>query len=95
MQLLCRRIAGNHNVGVVAEPLKAAIPNLSMNVIVSASGKPKKFNVPQGGEDEPNDHNASRKSIGCEKLTDRQEVGDACEGQRGHEIRTTSVGEVA
>ncbi len=29
-----RRIAGNQNVRVVAEPLHAAIPNIAMNIVI-------------------------------------------------------------
>ena len=29
-----RRVAGNNNIRVIAEPLHAAIPNISMNVII-------------------------------------------------------------
>jgi hypothetical protein len=64
-------IAGNDNIRVVAEPLQAAIPNISMDIIIGARGHPKKFNVPHSSQDEPNDDNASRKSWRSEKLTDR------------------------
>ena len=98
MQPLHCRIAGNHNIGVVAEPLQAAIPNIAMNIIIGARGHPKKFNVPRGCQDEPNDDNApgnaSFKSGRSEKLTDRQEVHDARNRQRGHEVRSTSIAEV-
>ena len=59
MQPLSGGIAGNDNIGVVAEPLQAAIPNISMNIIIGARGHSKKFNVPHGSQDEPNDDNAS------------------------------------
>jgi hypothetical protein len=71
MQPFNGRIAGNDKIGVVAEPLQAAIPNISMNVIIGAWGRSKKFNVPHGSQDEPNHNNASVKSRRSEKLTDR------------------------
>jgi hypothetical protein len=46
MQFLKPRIARNHKIRVVAEPLQAAIPNIAMNVIIVARWQPKKFNVP-------------------------------------------------
>src|SRR6266478_858400 len=70
MQPLSGRIAGNDNIGVVAEPLQAAITNISMNIIISARGHPKKFNVPHSSQDEPNDDNSPGKSWRSEKLTD-------------------------
>jgi hypothetical protein len=79
MEPLSGRIAGNDKIGIVAEPLQAAIPNISMNIIVDARGCSKKFNVPHGGEDEPKDDNAPGdasfkfrpKFWRSEKLTDR------------------------
>ena len=67
MQPLRGRIAGNDKIGVVAEPLQAAIPNISMNIIIGARGQPKKFNVPHSRQDEPNDDNASGKSLAWRK----------------------------
>jgi len=95
MQPLSGRIAGNDNIGVVAEPLQAAIPNVAMDVIIWARGQPKKFNVPHSSQDEPEDDDAPRKSWCSEKLTDREEVHDACKRQRGHEVWSTPVAEVA
>ena len=71
MQPFNGRITGNDNVGVVAEPLQAAIPKISMNIIIGARGQPKKFDVPHGSQDEPNDDNTPGKSWRSEKLTDR------------------------
>jgi hypothetical protein len=71
MQPLSGGIAGNDKIGVVAKPLQAAIPNISMNIIIGARGHPKKFDVPHSSQDEPNDDNASGEWWGSEKLTDR------------------------
>jgi hypothetical protein len=71
MQRFDGRIAGDDKIGIVAEPLQAAIPNISMNVIIGARGLPKKFNVPHRGQDEPNDDNSPGKLWRSEKLTDR------------------------
>src|SRR5438552_13852618 len=99
MQSLKPRIARNHKIRVVAEPLQAAIPNIAMNVIIVARWQPKKFNVPHRSQEEPNDdntpRNASFKSGRSEKLTDRQEVRDARKRQRGHEVGSTPIAEVA
>ena len=70
MQVLNGRIAGNDNIGVVAEPLQPAIPNISMNIIISTRRDSKKLNVPHSSQHEPNDHDAPWKSWCCEKLTD-------------------------
>src|ERR1700724_3533152 len=95
MQPLSGSIAGNDNIGVVAEPLQAAIPNISMDIIIHARGHPKKFSVPHGSQDEPNGNSVPGESWSSEKLTDRQQVHDAGKRQRGHEVRSTSVAEVA
>jgi hypothetical protein len=70
MQPLNGRIAGNDKIGVVAEPLQAAVPDISVNIFTGARGHTKKFNVPYSGQDEPNDDNASVECWGGEKLTD-------------------------
>src|SRR5882757_7516403 len=92
-------IAGNDDIRVVAEPLQAAIPNISMNIVVVARWQPKKLDVPHGSQDEPNDHNASGnapfKFWRGEQLTDRQEVRDSRKRQRGDEVRSASIAEVA
>ncbi len=58
MQALHGRIAGNDKIGVVAEPLQAAIPNVAMDIIIGTRGQPKKFNVPHSSQDEPDDNDA-------------------------------------
>jgi coproporphyrinogen III oxidase-like Fe-S oxidoreductase len=62
MQGFGGRIAGNDNIRIVAEPLQAAIPNVSMDIIIGARGQAKKFNVPCRCKDESNDDNAPGKS---------------------------------
>jgi hypothetical protein len=71
MQAISGGIAWNNNIGVIAEPLQATIPNVSMNIVIGPRGHPKKLNVPHSSEDEPNDDNASGKCGASEKLTDR------------------------
>jgi hypothetical protein len=66
-----------------------------MNVIIRAGGQPKKFDVPHGSQDKPNDDNASGKLWRIEKLTDRQKVRDARKSQRGDELQSASIAEVA
>jgi hypothetical protein len=66
-----------------------------MDIIIGARGHPKKFNVPPSSQDEPNDDNASGKSWRSEKLTDGEEIGDARKRQRGHEVRSAPIAEVA
>jgi hypothetical protein len=95
MHPLNRWVAGNDNIGVVAESLQAAIPNVTMNVIIGACGKPKKFNVPHGSQDQPEHDDTLRKSKKKKKLTDREEVDDARDRQGGHEVWSTSVAEVS
>jgi hypothetical protein len=71
MQPLSGTITGNDKVGVVAKPLQASVPNISMNIVINTSRHPKKFNVPKSSQEEPNDDNASGESWRSEKLTDR------------------------
>jgi hypothetical protein len=89
------RIAGDNDIWVVAEPLQVAIPDISMNIIIGGRRQPKKFNVPNRSQDEQSDDNSPGKLWRSEKLTDRQEVGDARKRQRGHEIWSTSIAEIA
>src|SRR5690348_12325298 len=99
MQPLNGRIAGDDNIGVVAEPLQAAIPDIAMDVIIDARGQPKKFSVPHRCQDEPNDENSPgngpSKSGRDEKLPDREEIGDAGKRQPGHEMGSAAIAEVA
>jgi hypothetical protein len=72
-----------------------------MDIIIGARGHPKKFNVPHGSQDEAKDDNAPGKyrcgagASPAKKLSDRQEVHDARKRQRGHEVRSTPIAEVA
>src|ERR1700730_9719640 len=99
MQPLRGRVAGNDNIGVIAESLDAAVPNIAMDIIIGARGQAKKFNVPHNSQNEPNDDKAPGntwfKFRRSKNLTDRQEVGDARKRQRGHEVRPASIAEVA
>jgi hypothetical protein len=61
MQLPHGRIAWNNNVGVVAEPLQAAVPNITVDIIVHARGNPKKFDVPNSSQEDPEDNDSPRK----------------------------------
>jgi hypothetical protein len=42
-----------------------------MNILIGARGSPKKFNVPNSSQDEPNDDDAPGERWVGEKLTDR------------------------
>jgi hypothetical protein len=95
MQCGNRGITRNDKIWVVAKPLQAAVPNISMDVIIWARREAKKFNLPHGSEDKTHDNNAPRKSFRREELTDRQEVDDSRSRQRGHERRSTSIAEGA
>jgi hypothetical protein len=72
-----------------------AIPDVAVNVIISAWRQPKKCNMPRGSQDKPNDDNAAGKLWRGEKLTDCQKVRDTRKSQRGHELRSASIAEVA
>src|ERR1700758_473577 len=95
MQWLRGCIAGNDKIRVVAEPLEPSVPDISVNIIVGAWGQPQKCNLPQSSQGEPNEDNSPRQSPRTEKLTDRKEVHDACNGQRRHEVRSAPVAEIA
>jgi hypothetical protein len=90
-----RRIAGNDSIRAIAEPLQAAIPNISVNVIIGAWLHPKKLKMPQSGQDKPKDDNAPRKPWRGEELADRQEVRDAGNSQGSEKGRSTSIAPVA
>jgi hypothetical protein len=62
MQPLNSRIARNDQIGVIPEPLETSVPNISMNIIIRARWQPKKFNVPDSSQNQPNHHNAAGKS---------------------------------
>jgi hypothetical protein len=66
-----RRIAGNDNIGIVAEPLQAAIPNVSVDIVIGARRSSKEFNVPHSSQDKPKDDNSPGKVRRSEELTDR------------------------
>ena len=94
MQSLNGGVAGNNKIGVVAEPLQASIPNISIDILIGFRGHAKEFNVPYDSHNESNDDNVSGKFLSSEKLTNRQEICDACESQRGHEVRPAPIGEI-
>jgi hypothetical protein len=89
------RISGNYNVRVKAEPLQASIPNISVNIIVRSRLHPKKLNVPNSSHHEPNDDDAPWKSWTSQKLTNGEDVHNACKCQTGHEVGSSPVAEVA
>jgi hypothetical protein len=70
-----------------------------MNVVIGTRGQPKKFDVPHSSQEKADDDDASGTALfkfwRSEKLTDREEVGDARNRQRGHEVRPASIVEVA
>jgi hypothetical protein len=65
-----------------------------MNIIIFTCRHPQKFNVPNGGQHEPNHNNIPRESSHCEKLTESEQVHDAPKRQRRHEVRSTPIAEV-
>jgi hypothetical protein len=89
------RITGNNKVGIVAEPLQAPIPNISMNIIIGSRRHPKKFNVPHSRQQKSDNHNPPGKPWHDKEFTYRQEIRDAGQRQRGHEVRPTSIAKVA
>ncbi len=60
-----RGIVGYHNVGVVAEPLQAAIPNIAANVVIGARRYREKRYVPDCGQPESYDDGALGKGWGA------------------------------
>src|SRR5579862_3513823 len=101
MQILYGRIAGADQIGIVAEALQAAVPDIAMNIIIRACGEAQEFNVPESSQDEPNDDGAPGKTW-CsasvpptKKLADRQEICDFCNCQSGHEPWPAPIAEVA
>jgi hypothetical protein len=95
MQLLNGSICRHDNIGVVAKPLHATIPNITMDIIIGTRRHPKKFNVPHSRQDEPDHDNAPGGPCRSEEIADRQEVHDARKRQRSKEVGSTSVTEVA
>jgi hypothetical protein len=66
-----------------------------MDIIIGPWGQAKKFNVPHRCKDESNHDNAPGKSRRGKQLTDRQQVRDSRKRQRGHEVRSAPIAEVA
>jgi hypothetical protein len=66
-----------------------------MNVFTGARRHAKKFNVPHGGQDEPDDDNTSGEFWASEKLADGEEVYDAGKRQGGHEVRSAPIAKVS
>ena len=94
-----RRIARNHKIGIVAEPLETAIPDIAMDIIIRARRLPQKLNVPHRGKEETNNDDAPSyllfKFRRNEKLAHRQEIRNAGNSQRGHEVWSAPIAEVA
>jgi len=95
MQRVERGVAGDEDVRVIAEPLDAAVPEISMNVVVRPRRHPEKRKPPYRGQHEPDDDDALRESLSREELANSQEVCAAGKAQRNDEGRRTQVGEVA
>src|SRR5260370_28279087 len=53
MQRVERRVAGNEDIGAIAEPLHAAIPTISLNVIIRTRRHPDKQHMPYTSQHEP------------------------------------------
>jgi hypothetical protein len=70
MEGLDSRIAGYDKIRVVAEPLQAAIPDVSVNIVIGARGHSQECDVPHRGQCQPNDNDLSRKAWFGEELTD-------------------------
>ncbi len=82
------RIAGNDQIGVVAEPLHTAIPKIAMNIVVCAGWQAEKLDMPDGSENKPKNDDSSGKSGRSKKFADREQVNEARNPQRGEEVRS-------
>jgi hypothetical protein len=72
-----------------------AIPNVSVNVVVTARRQSQKCNVPHCSQEEPDDEKAPGNYWRGDKLADRQKVRDAGKRQPGHEVWPAPITEVA
>src|SRR5439155_25733620 len=95
MQRVERRVDGNEDIGAIAEPLHAAIPKISVNVIIRTRRHPEKQNMPHRRQHEPHDDYALREYLRREELTNSKKVRDASNGQRNDEGRCTQAAELA
>jgi hypothetical protein len=95
MKRLNGRITGNDKIRVVTEPLQAAVPDISVDIIIGARGQPKKLDVPHSSQDEPGDDDAPLKSRCCEELADREQVRGPRKRKRRIEVRSTPIAEAA
>jgi hypothetical protein len=95
VQPLNGRIAGNDKIGIVAEALQAAIPNIAVNIIIGSRRQTKKTNVPYSSQHKANDDYMPPKSWRSEQLADRTEVHNARKGQKQHEVRAAPIGKIA
>src|ERR1700756_4712895 len=101
MQRFRSRIAGDDKVGVVAETLQAAIPNIAVNIIIGAWGQPKKRKGPTSGEGKTSQNHAPRKCRGgagatsAKQFTNCEQVGNPRQCQENHEGRAAAVAKVA
>ena len=95
MQSLHGRIAGDDKIRVVAEPLQAAIPNISMDIVVGARGQPKKFNVPQAAKTSPTTTTRRGNSGVAKNSRTANRYAMPAKVIRGHEVRPASIAEVA
>src|SRR5690349_3529492 len=55
------RVVWNYDVGVIAEALHAAVPQVSMNVVVQTRWHAQELNMPQSGQGKAEDDDALRK----------------------------------
>src|SRR5262249_11043189 len=95
MQRAERRVAGNEAIGAVAEPLHAAVPQISMNVIIWTRWQPQEQTMPYCRQHERGEDHALGEYWREEELTNGQQVREAGNGQWNDEGRCTRAPELA
>src|SRR5271166_4185542 len=84
-----------HNVGVVAEPLQAAIPNVAAYVVIGTRGYCKKGDVPRCGQHEADDNHALWEVRCTEELADSEKIRKAGHRERNDGKRFAFAAELA
>src|SRR6202041_981257 len=90
-----RSVIGNHYIRVIAKPLHAAIPEITMNVVIWTWWLQQKWNVPQSSQHQPDDDDVAREFRRGEELANRKQVRGSGNCQWNDERRFADGAELA
>src|ERR1700704_6381037 len=89
------RITGNDDIRVVAEPLDAATPDISMDIVIRSRRLQQEQNMPHNSQPQPDDNDALWETWRGEQLTHGEKVCNAGNCQRNDEGGSTQAAELA